>query len=197
MATFNWETLDANYPVAGVDNDTQGFRDNFNIIKDALQVAETNVTTLENDTVKNNASNNFLGNEIVDATFTAVTEKYFDKSLGDAVYSGGQSTVSFLQGHHQRLVVDQNTTVTLDDWPGITAAGGARFAKMTVLILRDTDENADNYVITWNVPSGTLKTDPDWPASFTINSAEDPTFAEFWTYDGGQTVYGKYLGRFS
>ena len=29
-------TLDGNYPVAGVDNDTQGFRDNFTIIKTGL-----------------------------------------------------------------------------------------------------------------------------------------------------------------
>ena len=26
-------TIDDTYPVAGIDNDTQGFRDNFNIIK--------------------------------------------------------------------------------------------------------------------------------------------------------------------
>ena len=28
-------TIDESYPVAGQDNDTQGFRDNFNIIKTA------------------------------------------------------------------------------------------------------------------------------------------------------------------
>ena len=27
-------TIDDTYPVAGIDNDSQGFRDNFNIIKD-------------------------------------------------------------------------------------------------------------------------------------------------------------------
>ena len=30
------ETIDAEFPVAGQDNDTQGFRDNFSTIKDSL-----------------------------------------------------------------------------------------------------------------------------------------------------------------
>ena len=40
-------TIDANFPVAGQDNDSQGFRDNFNIIKTALSVANTEITDLQ------------------------------------------------------------------------------------------------------------------------------------------------------
>ena len=34
-------TIDGTYPVAGVDNDTQGFRDNFTVIKTGLATAES------------------------------------------------------------------------------------------------------------------------------------------------------------
>ena len=37
-SSIDTTTIDANYPVAGIDNDSQGFRDNFNSIK-------TNITT--------------------------------------------------------------------------------------------------------------------------------------------------------
>ena len=40
-----YETIDAAYPVAGVDNDTQGFRDNFSIIQTGLQTAKTELVT--------------------------------------------------------------------------------------------------------------------------------------------------------
>ena len=36
--------IDATYPVAGQDNDSQGFRDNFNQIKTQLTTASTEIT---------------------------------------------------------------------------------------------------------------------------------------------------------
>jgi archaellum component FlaC len=43
------ELIDVTYPVAGVDNDTQGFRDNFSNIKNALNVADTEISSLQMD----------------------------------------------------------------------------------------------------------------------------------------------------
>ena len=40
-------TIDGEYPVAGIDNDTQGFRDNFSIIKDSLAAAKAEVEDLQ------------------------------------------------------------------------------------------------------------------------------------------------------
>ena len=46
------DTIDGAYPVAGIDNDTQGFRDNFTIIKTGLATATSEITTLQNTTAK-------------------------------------------------------------------------------------------------------------------------------------------------
>ena len=52
-------TIDAAYPVAGVDNDTQGFRDNFTVIKTGLATAASEVYYIAKQTAKLNASNDF------------------------------------------------------------------------------------------------------------------------------------------
>jgi hypothetical protein len=41
------ELIDVTYPVAGVDNDTQGFRDNFSNIKNALNVADAEISDVQ------------------------------------------------------------------------------------------------------------------------------------------------------
>lgn len=48
---INFDIIDAQYPVAGQDNDSQGFRDNFNSIKDALSTAKTEITELQSNSV--------------------------------------------------------------------------------------------------------------------------------------------------
>ena len=39
--------IDTTYPVAGQDNDSQGFRDNFTNLKTALDTAKTEISDLE------------------------------------------------------------------------------------------------------------------------------------------------------
>ena len=56
-------TIDGTYPVAGVDNDTQGFRDNFTIIKTGLAEANSEIGALQDNTAKLNVSNDFNGTE--------------------------------------------------------------------------------------------------------------------------------------
>src|SRR6056300_129656 len=62
-------SIDELFPVAGEDNDSQGFRDNFRIIKDGLATAADEITTLQSDTAKLNDENDFNGNVIRNAVF--------------------------------------------------------------------------------------------------------------------------------
>ena len=50
-------TIDGTYPVAGQDNDSQGFRDNFTIIKTGLATATSEITTLQTTSAVLNAAN--------------------------------------------------------------------------------------------------------------------------------------------
>lgn len=62
MSDIAYNTIDENYPLAGQDNDSQGFRDNFSIIKDALATASSEITVLENTTAKlgSDENNDFI-----------------------------------------------------------------------------------------------------------------------------------------
>ena len=95
------DTIDATYPVAGVDNDTQGFRDNFSIIKTGLSTAGSEISTLQSTTAKINASNNFNGTNISAANMQLTTHQYHN--VGTVI--AGQN-ISFLNGHYQTMNVN-------------------------------------------------------------------------------------------
>lgn len=56
-------TLDEDFPVAGQDNDSQGFRDNFSVIKTGLETAASEISVLQATTAKlgSEENNDFLG----------------------------------------------------------------------------------------------------------------------------------------
>jgi hypothetical protein len=46
-SNINPSTIDATYPIAGQDNDTQGFRNNFNFIKNNFLVAASEISAIQ------------------------------------------------------------------------------------------------------------------------------------------------------
>lgn len=52
MSSINPNNINILYPIAGQDNDTQGFRDNFRNIKNNLSTAATEITTLQNSVAR-------------------------------------------------------------------------------------------------------------------------------------------------
>jgi len=186
-------TIDGAYPVAGVDNDTQGFRDNFTIIKTGLATAASEVTALQANTAKLNVSNDFNGTDITDANFSLNTEKYHN--IGTVIT--GQN-ISFLNGHYQSATINlsegtSTINFALADWPERD-----HVAKMTVQLFgNDTAKT-----VTFTVDGGgTIKYNADYPrvasiATATVDSSTDPVIIDFWTYNQGTTVYAEYRGRF-
>lgn len=188
-------TIDSTYPVAGVDNDTQGFRDNFQIIKDNFAFAASEITALQNRVLLKDAlpdttlDNNMNGNSIVAVNLDQATEKYHNAGTLIA----GQS-ISFLNGHFQTVRLNlpeetDNIVLTLADWPTETE----RVAKMTVeLYGNDTPKT-----VIWVVEGGgPIKTNSSFPTTFTVDSSTNPIVVDFWTYSNGSTVFAEYKGRF-
>jgi hypothetical protein len=59
-SNINTSSINANYPIAGQDNDTQGFRDNYSSIKYNFNTAATEITALQSNvsTLQTNAYTN-------------------------------------------------------------------------------------------------------------------------------------------
>lgn len=192
-----FNTIDEEFPVAGTDNDTQGFRDNFNIIKTALGTAQGEITTLQNSSAKLDSANDFNGTNIADANFVACTEKYYDPGT----FAVG-SEINFNNGSYQVVKINpagDSITFTLTGWPDT-----GRLARMYVhLFAVNTTSTSITKTVNFVITTGDLKVDTNWPASITLDTVEndvaagDPIILEFWTYNGGQTVYGRYLGGFA
>jgi len=192
-SNINSDTIDAAYPVAGVDNDTQGFRDNFSIIKQNFQYAATEITDLQNNAARKDASNNFQGSHIIDAQLETCTETY----LGVGTVVSGQN-ISFLNGRYQSVGLalpaeTPSVTFNLSDWPSTEDEN--RLAKITVELKLATAGDSKTVAFT-SEGGGVIKKSSNWPGTLTIGST-NPVILEFWTYNGGETVFAEYKGLFS
>jgi hypothetical protein len=88
VSAINYSSIDHTFPIASQDNSTLGFRNNFTFIKDALQVAKTEITTLEKSHIYS----------IISA-------------------SGGACTIDVTDGGYCRVTAEQATTFTFTNWP--------------------------------------------------------------------------------
>lgn len=182
-STITTVGFDENFPEAGADNDSQGFRTNFNVTKTALETAAGEITTLQDTTAKTNADNDFNGSKIENADLLANTE---------TVYANGNVTasqnISWEFGHYQTIQVGADVTLTLADWPD-----SAKMGKMRLQITSDGTSRD----ITWAVAGGgSFKTHADWPGTFTVTSQTNPIIVDFWTINGGITVFAQSHGTF-
>ena len=192
-SNINSSDIDANYPVAGQDNDSQGFRDNFNTIKTSLATAKTEITALQDDTAKVNANNDFNGNKIQEANLQSTTEQTFSTSnLTDDV------NISFNNGHYQIVTVGDDLTLTLTDW-----AASGKLCKLRIE-LKSNDSDTHNVTFsagsqTLKLEAGTLLSDSSLVGAMTnpFAVAPDTTYMiDFWTHNGGLVVYSQLSGKF-
>ena len=183
-------SLDAAYPVAGVDNDSQGFRDNFSNIKDNLDFAKTEITDLQNNTAKTDEATNFNDNDVTNANFIATTDGVY--TTPNVVDAAEGAVVRFVNGSYQNLSVGGSLTVpiTLGDWPA-----NGKLGKIRVLVNGD---GTNTTTIQWQSEgNGTIRADANFPDPFTIQSDTAPKIVDFWTDSAGTIVYAQYLGEFT
>jgi len=193
----NPNNIDGTYPVAGQDNDSQGFRDNFTNIRNNLTYVKAEIEDIQNKAIfktnLNNTtlSNDFLGNAIVNASLTGWRETY--NAIGSV---SGSITVDFANGNFQKIVLNGATTVNFS-WPSNTSGQIASIKLWVNFPVADPSR-------TLTFASPPSLGDPDTIAGYnagtiTFNSAElanntDYLF-EIWTADGGTTLGIKDLVR--
>lgn len=118
MSTINTNGINVNYPVPGVNNNSQGFRDNFAAIRTNLNTAATEITDLQNkavlktalanSTVNNDMNNTLISNALV-RSFRATTY-----NLGGAIT--GTILVNVASGDVQYGTIAGDTTIQFAGW---------------------------------------------------------------------------------
>ena len=143
-SNIDYLSIDETYPVSGVDNSSQGFRDNFSVIKDNFSAAKVEIEDLQSSTAKVNANNNFLSNEISNATLVGVSDKVYNLPI----ITTGTPEINFDNGSYHVLTIGADITFILSGWAGIIN-GERRMSKMRVEMYGDggSEVTAGSFVI--------------------------------------------------
>ena len=194
-SNINYQDINEAFPIAGVDNDSQGFRDNFGTIRNSLESAKTEVSALQLSTVKNNVDNLMNFNKIQQVELNQA--QFGFNSVGTVQTN---SLIEYNRGHYQAMELTydtgslSNVTLTLSNWPD------TGYGKMALQL---TSNAGDARTVVWSTENaGIFKYSAEFTAfltagDFVINSATTETLIEAWTYNGGQNVYLDYKGQFS
>lgn len=119
-ATTYIENININFPIPGQDNDSQGFRNNWINISQALSSIDTQNTYLNKYAVLTTATTNtFYGNTISD-----VKLQNSSLELRDNGALTGDITIDYTAGNYQLLSLDAGShSITVINWPAAGSAG--------------------------------------------------------------------------
>jgi hypothetical protein len=111
-SAINPNNIDTAYPVAGQDNNTQGFRDNFTFIKNNFVAAASEITALQNTGVVkgSGAVNDFAGGLVYDARIQDLSASAVN--LGAVT---GTVDINYAAGHYQQMSTSGSITINLVD----------------------------------------------------------------------------------
>ena len=133
-SSINPNNIDGTYPIAGQDNDSQGFRNNFTNIKNNFTFAYDELTDLQSKAVLKSAltggsiNNDMAYNQLISAQLLKTVETV--NNLGTKT---GSFTISWADGHFQYYTTSGNTTLAFSNWPT-----SAYYTKLRLQITTDT-----------------------------------------------------------
>lgn len=118
MSSVNPNNIDGTYPIAGQDNDSQGFRDNFTNIKNNFTFTASELTDLQNNAILKTAlSGTTLNNNLNNAQLIGAQISKFTETRIDIGTQTGGVTVNWSDAHFQTLTTSGSVTLTFANWP--------------------------------------------------------------------------------
>ena len=117
-SSINPNNIDTAYPVAGQDNDSQGFRDNFTNIKTSFTYAKAEIEDLQSKAILKSAlSGSSLDNDMAGAEVTAmrVTDLRETKTAKGTV--SGTVTIDIEEGGYQTVTTSGSISLAFSNWP--------------------------------------------------------------------------------
>ena len=111
---INPNNIDGTFPIAGQDNSSQGFRDNFTNIKNNFTYAQSELSALQTNAVQIGVDNNLGANTTVrNGAYIGARETIY--ALGSV--SGTQS-IDWTNGSYQTLTLAGSVTLSLTGFTG-------------------------------------------------------------------------------
>jgi len=193
MSNINLNNIDVTFPIAGQDNPSKGFRDNWSAIKSALDVAKSELTVLQDRSVLarsilNNTvvENNLGGSSIINGNF-----KQFYSVSNTATQPANTSIINIdiTNGEIQEIKLIDAASINFTNWPS-----GTQYVKVRLHVY-NTGTITSLIVSNFTSSPGTVKKDTSFPETFSVSVAKH-LVVDAWTFNAGATVFLKYVGEF-
>lgn len=120
MSNINTSQIDSNYPIPGINNSSQGFRDNFTSIKNNLDTAATEITDLQSKAIVKSsltgvALNNDMGNTLISNALTR-SFRASAYNLGGALSGVVNINVSLGDVHYGTIAPSSTVELRFTNW---------------------------------------------------------------------------------
>lgn len=188
---INYSAINITYPVAGVDNNSQGFRDNFAAIQSALAEAYTEISLLQTNGLDvTQSKNNLQGTIFTNGRYSQFNGVFYNAGT---VGSGGV-LINVDNGPIQKVTMSASSTLTFENWPD-----AGQYSLIRLMLIGNQSATYIATLATTN--SGVLKTPTGWsggvsPVTVTVGNTGKYEMIEAWTVDGGVTVFVKNIGEY-
>ena len=179
--------IDVTYPIAGQDNNTQGFRDNFSNIKDGLVTTGSELQILSDAAARKDVDNNFLAGKISSpkvVNFRGIVQ----------TTSTDTPTIDASSADYFRIEAKADATITLGGWPNVS--GTPLFRKITLEFFGNGTEH--EILFASNNPYTSIYVDDDTKFGPLVipASAYTRTVIEAWVNKQDEPTYLKWVGVF-
>lgn len=138
-ATTYIQAINVAFPVAGEDNDSQGFRDNYANIKNSLTALKNEVDGIQTGGAFTDQTNDFQQNIIQNAQLQSVGYVISKHQVGAI---GGDQVIDFAEGNYQVWKITSATNFTFANFPDITT-----HAPLQLELYKDADNTATSVAV--------------------------------------------------
>jgi hypothetical protein len=192
-SNINPNNIDGTYPVAGQDNNSQGFRDNFTNTKTNFQYAATEISDLQSKAVLKAAlSGGTLNNDMNGSNLSNAQIQDFSATRVALGTLSGSVSINYAAGHYQTVTTGGSITLGFSNF---SPAGTQSWVTVRVTVAN----TAHTLTLPAAVGLGAATASVTGIEGFATNII---TFAEIGTYefqfhtdDGGSTIYLSELTR--
>ena len=202
-SNINYLSINENFPVAGQDNDTQVFRDNFDTIKTNFRYAKEDIESLQNNTGGLNCTENGSGTgsdfgkrTVENALLIKTAYQFQDKGI----VSAATIDIDWEGGSYQKFVISSDKNMSFsnfaepDDDVTNKRAGNA--------IIELECDSVDRTITFLSTESTTIRKSgfPSTVSGDLVLTSDDqgpiPVLIEVWQHTVGGDVLIKYIGSF-
>lgn len=192
-SAINYSAIIETFPVAGKDNDSQGFRDNFAATRLGLSVAKSEIDALQSRAVlKADLATGTLPvvNDMLGSTISNGLYKQFNGVFYNAGTLNGTQNVNLNNGPVQRITISGNAILNFINWP---ASG--QHASIRLMIIGNQQGSFTVNFTTEN--SGIIWKAITFSTPITVTSNNNYQMIEAFTWDDGTNVFINKLAEYS